>query len=476
MTVHLLFVEDNDDFIDEFSKFVESLPGEVNMKIVRSRNEAIEQIPVNFFDLVILDLKIPTVSGTLDADPIHGFAVFNRIRSDAPGTPIFVLTGSSAEDFIPELLKNTQQIDIWSEGKETANIQFQKKYKINECFGVLRNIAKAIEDLSEIELDRGEMNLNIAEDRLIRIFTKKFECARCVATCLEMGLSGARVIRLRITDEQGVLKHDAVAKIAELGEVRREAECYDNFIAELDPVVTPRKLAKLEFGAHSLAGVFYGLAAGFEKNTFEFITNFPERANEIIKNIEGATDRWVEAVPETKRTIKEYRQRLLKDETFEDVVRRYALCWAEEFEERSIQTRWACIHGDLHGGNVLVSDQGSVVLIDYNDIGYGPASLDPIALELSVLFHPSAAHLRKDWPSIDQAKAWGNLGEYIVNCPIATFINECRQWTYRIAAGRREIAASAYSYLVRQLRYDDTDKELVLTLLKGIRRLYNEET
>lgn len=476
MTVHLLFVEDDDDFIDVLRSFVENLPGKVKINLARSRNEAFEQLSADFLDLVILDLKIPTVSGTLDADPTHGFAVFNRIRSVAPGTPIFVLTGSPAEDFIPELLNNTQNIDIWSEGKEIANIQFQKKYKINECFDVLRDIAKAIENLSEIELDRGEMNLKIAEDRLIRIFTKKFEGARCVASCLGIGLSGARVVRLRITDEQGVLKHDAVAKIAELGDVRREAECYDQFIVQLDPVVTPRKLAKLEFGAHRLAGVFYGLAAGFEKNTFEFITNFPERANEIIKNIEGATERWVEAVPETKRTIKEYRQRLLKDEAFEDVVRRYSLCWVEDFEERSIQTRWSCIHGDLHGGNVLVSDQGSVVLIDYNDIGYGPASLDPIALELSVLFHPSAAHLRKDWPSIDQAKVWGNLEEYLVNCPITTFINECRQWTYRIAAGQREIAASAYSYLVRQLRYGDTDKKLVLTLLKGIRRLYNEET
>ena len=108
-----------------------------------------------FLDLVILDLKIPTVNGSLNADPEHGHAVFNRIRTVAPGTPIFVLTGSPAEDFIPELLNNQQQIDIWGEGQKTGTILFLRKLDIDKCPEILAAIALAIEHLSDVELDRG---------------------------------------------------------------------------------------------------------------------------------------------------------------------------------------------------------------------------------------------------------------------------------------------------------------------------------
>ena len=476
MTVHLLIIEDEEDFIDELYSIIDKLPCEVHQKTARSRDEAYSQIAASFLDLVILDLTIPTVNGALDADPEHGHAVFNRIRVDAPGTPIFVLTGSPVEDFIPNLLANTQKIDIWSEGKQVSNIFFQRKYRLNECVDLLQDIVQAIEALSDVELDRGDMSLSVAEDRLIRIFAKKFQGVRCVVSSLSKGLSGARVVRLKTTDRQGVQVHEAVAKLAGLKEIRREAEAYDNFIIRLNPISTARKFAKLEFGAHNLAGVFFALADGFEHNAFESIRQYPSLSNRMIKNIEAATEKWVTEVPETRRTIKQFRQRLVKDDTFEDLQQKYALDWSVEFEEREIQARWACIHGDLHGCNVLVSSNGSIVLIDYSDVGEGPASLDPITLEMSVLFHPESTVSYKEWLANDQVKDWGDLDRYLTNCPVQEFVSECRQWAFRVAAGRREVAASAYAYLIRQLGYDDTNKELAMSLLKAIRQFYNENT
>lgn len=476
MTIHVLIVEDDDDFIEEIRNIIELLPGEFELDIASSRDEAFAQLEAGFIDLVILDLKIPTVSGALDADPEHGHAVFNKIRSVAPGTPIFVLTGSPAEDFIPDLLGNQDQIDIWSEGKKTGNIQFLKKYKVNECAEILGPIANAIESLSDVELDRGELDMSPAEDRLIRIFAKKFQGVRCVVSSLGGGLSGARVIRLRVTDSQGVQVHDAVAKLAGLEEVRKEGGCYDNFMARLGPAATPRKLATLEFGAHTLAGVFFGLAGGFEASAFDIAIHSPERAAIVIGNVEAATAPWVADVPETRKTIKQFRQRLLGDEPLEGIRKKFGLDWALDLENREIQSRWACIHGDLHGCNVLVSADGAINLIDYGDVGEGPASLDPATLELSLLFHPVVAGAAGAWPSTDQAKAWGDLDAYLVDCPFPEFIGECRNWALRVAAGNRDVAASAYSYLVRQFKYEDTNKELAAALLEGVRRFYDEST
>jgi hypothetical protein len=46
-------------------------------------------------------------------------------------------------------------------------------------------------------------------------------------------------------------------------------------------------------------------------------------------------------------------------------------------------------------------------------------------------------------------------------------------WARRIAAGNREIAACAYSYLVRQLKYPDTDKPLALSLLVDVKAFFD---
>ena len=477
MTICVLVVEDDDDFVEEIRNILGGLPGEWNIDVARSRDEAFARIDASdFLDLVILDLKIPTASGRLDAEPVHGYSVFDKIRTVAPGTPIFVLTGSPAEDFISELLNNQQQIDIWSEGRKTGNILFLKKYRVNECHGILEPIANAIEGLSGVELDRGGINLSIAEDRLLRIFAKKFQGVRCVVAGLGGGLSGARVIRLRVTDSQGVQVHDAVAKLTELQAVREECERYDNFMSRLDPAVTPRKLATLEFGAHKMAGVFFGLADGFFESGFDIVRGDQERAGNMIENVEAATARWVANVPETRRTIQRFRQRVLDDTKMEEIRAVYGLDWIPDFEDREIQSRWACVHGDLHGCNILVAADGAIVLIDYGDVGEGPASLDPVTLELSLLFHPEAAGAAGEWPTVDQARSWGALDAYVVNCPFPDFVRECRRWALNVGAGYRDVAASAYSYLVRQLKYNDTKKELSLALLEGVRSSYNETT
>ena len=509
MMIHVLIVEDDDDFIEEIQEILFALPGQKKIKIAHSRDEAyslledfIEEIQEilfalpgqkkikiahsrdeayslledGFLDLVILDLKIPTVSGALDANPEHGHVVFNKIRSEAPGTPIFVLTGSPVEDFIPSLLQNQQQIDIWSEGKKTGTIEFLKKYKINTCPEILIPIANAIERLSDVELDHEGLDLSLAEDRLLRIFAKKFQGARCVVSKLGGGLSGARVIRLYVTDSQGVQVHNAVAKLAKLDAILREGQCFDDHVARLRPEATPRKLATLEFGAHNLAGIFFSLQAGFDNSVFEVARHYPNRCSTIIKSVESTTKPWVSGVPETRKTIREFRRRILSDQSFEEIQAAFGLDWVSDFEGKEIQARWACIHGDLHGCNILVSAKNTTALIDYGNVGNGPASLDPVTLELSVLFHPEAVVPAGAWPSGEQAKAWGNLDSYLVDCPFPEFTQECRQWAFRVATGKRDVAASAYSYLIRQLKYDDTNKELAICLLEGVKSFYDQST
>jgi aminoglycoside phosphotransferase (APT) family kinase protein len=160
------------------------------------------------------------------------------------------------------------------------------------------------------------------------------------------------------------------------------------------------------------------------------------------------------------------------DIALKDLSQKFSLEWVPAFEAHDIQTRWSRVHGDLHGGNVLLSEDRAAVLIDYGDVEDGPASLDPVTLELSLLFHKQGVPLA-DWPSADQARQWGDLNTYFVGCPAASFIRACRAWAGRAGAGQREEAAVAYSYLVRQPKYDDTNKELILSMLDGVKGHYS---
>jgi len=472
MTMHVLIVEDDPEFVTALRQVFADLPGTADIKVASSRSAAIDLLGKEFFDLVVLDLKIPTIDGALDADPEHGHAVFAHSLVAAPGTPIFVLTGSPVEEFIPTMLKRKEQVDVWSEGKKVGTVVFLKKINFDECQAMLTPIAAAIHGLSDVELDRGTVNLTLQEDRLIRIFARKFGGTHCKVSQLGGGLSGAKVVRLLVINSGGARVHDAVAKLGSPADVRDEGLRFDNLVSRLEPGATPRKLAVLEFGAGALAGIFYGLAEGFKSSAFDVALHQDGRAASAITGVEAATKKWTDGVAQTRRPLRAIRQRVLNDKSLTEILEKYPIDWAENFETSQIQTRWACIHGDLHGSNILIAENGSAVLIDYGDVGDGPASLDPVTLELSLLFHPQGVDLG-EWPSLEQARQWGVVESYLEGCPAAEFIRACRQWLSRVSAGNREIAASAYAYLMRQLKYNDTNKDLILALLEGVKSFYD---
>ncbi len=159
---------------------------------------------------------------------------------------------------------------------------------------------------------------------------------------------------------------------------------------------------------------------------------------------------------------------LLSDEALRGIVSNRPISWLNEFEARQIQVRWCCIHGDLHGKNVLVGGNGNVVVIDYGDVAPGTASLDPITFELSLHFHPEGPFKTSGWPTLGQAAQWGDLDLYLVGCPNPALIREIRSWSDQVAAGRREVAASAYAYLIRQLKYPDNNPDLIMPLLEAV--------
>jgi CheY-like chemotaxis protein len=474
--MRVLVVEDDQDFVEELTITLARLLGPPEVTVARSRDSAYALLTREFFDLLILDLKIPTVDTALDADAAHGRAVFGRVLQVAPGTPVFVLTGSPAEDFIGDMLTGARHVDIWGEGREHGTVSFLKKNMFAEAETRLAPIAQAVCGLNDIEFNRGNAEITIEDDRLIRIFTRRVGGARCVASRIGGGLSGAKVVRLKITDSSGAGIHDAIGKLGSIRDVQDESRRFDNHISRLANTATPRKLQTLEFGAKAHAAVFYGLEPGFDFDGFTVCQRQGDLPSRVPAGVRNATERWRREVGETRRSIGDVRRLLLSDADCERVTRENSMTWVQDFENRLIQTRWCVIHTDLHGGNVLAAEDGSCVLIDYGDVAEGPASLDPITLELCLNFHPDGPLKNASWPKPGQGAHWASLDEYLKECPASNFIRACREWALDVAAGQREVAASAYAYLMRQLKYSDTNKNLAMELLIAVHAWYMSST
>ena len=212
MTAHILVVEDDLKFVAAIQEVLAALSPGANVRVAHSRDSAIALLNEAFFDIMVLDLRIPTTDGAMDADSQHGLAVFRRTQTVASGTPVLVLTGSSADDFVDDLAQSAKQINVWGDGRTVRTVDFLQKYKFDSFQERLRPSISSIDALGGVELDRGTAVLTTAEDRLIRIFAKRYDGRRAVVSALGGGLSGAKVLRLRVTNAQGALLDDAVAK------------------------------------------------------------------------------------------------------------------------------------------------------------------------------------------------------------------------------------------------------------------------
>ena len=233
-------------------------------------------------------------------------------------------------------------------------------------------------------------------------------------------------------------------------------------------------MKQLFFGAKDVAAVFYGLAANHDTDFFGIVQQ-NSIEDPLADNIRSMTDKWCEAYSEKSKIIKDVRRLLINDGSAEALIKEYDLGWASDFEKNPLQAKWCYIHGDLHGKNILINqEQKTATLIDYGDIKEGPASIDPITLEFSLFCHPDGHHFDENWPTHDQAKKWYSLEEYMVGCPVPEIIKFTREWTKSVEAGKRERAASTYAYLLRQLKYEDSRKDLVIAFLEGAKSLFDE--
>jgi CheY-like chemotaxis protein len=464
--MRLLIVEDDLNLAEALTDGLEEFLAIGEITLCRSRDAALYAIDHQFYDYAILDLKIPTVDDQLDAETDHGEAVYRQLRDTSPGTPVCIFSAYFTEDFLTDHAQENENVDVWGSGRPFSMVKMLSKRRLNEISPFISEIEREIQSTDEIEII-ADPHPGFLEKRVLRIFGRRYQAASLVVDKLSGGLSGVQVRRTIVRDRNGNVQLTAAAKIGSRSEIRKEIANYKRDVVRLPNGRYSVYVGEVFAGAGSTAGVFYRLIEGFRPLT-ALLQQDQNRAASVVRNLENALSVWSRDRPHSSCIVQEIRRRLVSDEDMFLIRGQLTGIDWESFEQRRIQAKLCCQHGDLHCENVLVEHNDEPIIIDFGRVGETVASVDPVTLELSLIFHPGCRLRSERWPTVAHLEHWDDINSFTENCPAALFIRATREWALASAAGQREIYATAYAFCVRQLKYPDTDVESATTIIRSV--------
>ena len=272
--------------------------------------------------------------------------------------------------------------------------------------------------------------------------------------CPERALSG-----LPSSTVTACAEHSAFGKIASRADIEDEERRFQQFVSvHLDPACVPVLAGHVLSGAGRQAALYYSLADRFDRCVFDVLAGDEAGALEVLTNLQTATQPWYDTGMTRDVLVGDLRRLGISDDVMSQNDG-----FLNEYDWRSIEARqfsapYGPQHGDLHGKNVLVDPTGQVMLIDFGDVERYPLGLDPIVLELSLLFHPDRPQTGVV-PSVAACRNWADVEEFASTTGFPLFVRACRAWAMDVA-GEYLMLCIAYAHAVRQFKYPETDKAL----------------
>jgi CheY-like chemotaxis protein len=449
--------------------------------VARNRDSAIELLQNGWYDLAFCDLRIPPSEDDQTPDVVHGRAVIQEIQSSHSGMPMIVLSGYLTTEHREEFQKAGNQRDCFGKGTGHPMIRVHDKSRMTQAIEEIVSDGHELNKLDSIEInsrDPASLDLTGHERRVLKLFCRKVGGSVLRASRVRGGLSSSTVFKVSAEALDGSLKAKAYAKVGHWSNLSDELNRYNSHVS---PILLPGDFATLyqsvDAGAGPFGGIFYQHAHIETINLYDLIQDFPSDVESVVAELEGIEKRWTTSGSDSDMGVADLERECLGDEA--DKIRELAraLC-TSDFSNNRFACRKSVQHFDLHGMNVLVhqsAHSSRPILIDFGQVCVGPACYDPIALELSLLFHPDASRLRGEWPTVDQVRRWTELPAYLEGCPIREFVIQCRRWTIAAKRGNREALACVYVYALRQLRFRDTNHEVAKALVVSAAKWYAED-
>jgi len=365
---------------------------------------------------------------------------------------------------LSKFLAEAGQGDPYGIGSELQMLHSFPREQMFECKQCIGDLLRRSYEVASIGVDGpGVSELSNGELRAVQVTTRRAGGCRATITGLAGGLSEARTVRLEVFDEDGSQAAGLVAKIADRLRILEDSKRYEHASGLMPPQCLAPSHMVITHGAGKL-GVATFRFVGSHEDLFECIGESASRAARAVAVLRTKMDVVYDNSTEVTTSLKRLRRDIVGDV---NIRSQQLSALVQSCDSVDLTARKCTQHGDLHGKNVLVSDQGEPILIDYGDVRKTSGCLDPITLELSTVFHPGAREIRGQWPTPNQMATWFDLDAFVAGCPFEEYIRECRSWLADVAASDQEIAAVVAAYGLRQLRYDSASQSHATELVCG---------
>ena len=465
----VLIVEDEIYTATRLQESLSGLSPSVDSVIAGSRSSGVMALREEEFDYIVCDLRLPPSDKGLDADQSHGLAVHAEARDICPGTPCLFFTGSGTSQAVIDQLSTGSTHDILGTGEQYPMTQLLPKDQFMECVGRIGYFNSQLTTLDSINihLPFDDVVLDHIEQRALRLLARPLNGTNVEATALG-GLSGARALKANVKSDHGNLVGTYFVKIgprADMEQERRNNDLHVNPLLKMGSY--PSLIRVIEAGIGSREALVYQLANEYTESLFSVLARCESAAISVVQTLRGVFAPWEDLKRAEVFSVRALRALRIGDAAFQP--HRNALETTENFEEIEQEMLSSCQHGDLHGFNVLCARSGDAVVIDFGNVGPAPSCVDPIVLELSILFHKDSPFQDHQWPTDEQAEAWFDLDEYLLGCPVPDFIKACRGWATE-ASLSTDLPPVVYAEAVRQLKYQDTNHERALGIARAALR------
>ncbi|WP_435769895.1 response regulator [Nocardioides sp. SYSU DS0651] len=462
----ILLVEDEERSVRDAMESIEREVPDAEVTVAGSRDDALAALDRGDFDLILCDIRLPPHGDSADIQEVHGLSVQAAIRRSCPGTPVIFLTGfATSRDTRSQL--SLGGVDRVFGVERYPLVDLVDKDDPVALESKLAELAAGLKRVLSVGISGGEA-APAAFRRAVGLYALSTGHDSAEVTLLA-GASGAAVGRVRLAG----VRQTPAAIFLKTTDHRKAEDEYTRYRQHVSNRLAPGFFAPTHEPVSGSLGRFSAIVstlADGDKSLFDLVAAVPETGPDLVHRLQAGIRPWTS--PSRGRmttTLGDLRRRGLTDERLRHS--RAAVDLASKVERIEVEVGEVICHGDLHGENVLVDLDGRPVLIDFADTGPGPAPLDPITLELSLLFHPHGPARQSerplnwaDWPDVD-AFAAGSAFE--------PFIRATRAWAYELGT-EAEVMACAYAHALRQVKYDDVDSGMAVAIASAAaRRLEN---
>lgn len=471
-SVKILLVEDEDPSIASTRAMLDRADPACDLRIARSRETAITALDSEAFDLVLCDVRIPVTDGALGAEEEHGLAVHRHARSTCPGTPLVFLTGFATSRATRTELSAGPNAEMYGE-LELPLVQLADKDDPADSEAIVSRIVRGLEALEAscgVRMDGSGAGDEMLM-RAIRTYARRIGAHAAEATLMG-GLSGASVARVSFAISGGG-RAASLVKVLDRAKAIEEMDRYERYVPNrLAPGAFAPAMQPITHGLRRMGALFFTLADPASRSLFRVLEADPSRGSRILDLLRANLRPWLGEGLVERLPLAELRRRVISDERLSE--RRLDPC-RNEIEELvalegiELSLPMALAHGDLHGENILVDSRGLPVLIDFGDAGWCAPGLDPITLEMSLLFHSEKPVRGLSQMTVEQAAKWGDVDYFAAVAGAPEFVRACRQWA--LEAGGEAAYGTAYAHAMRQLKYGDVSPRLALAVARSARSM-----